>query len=236
MDRGSLAPAMAGQRDYAAGNLPAVEINDLVLVTAAPRQHSRRCRPRHGGAVRRRYRRWQRARSTGGLLDVRPDGANGRLHDAGQHQARTAIRRSVIQVDVEGFGSLDWRRSRELMQRGYEAAEITAPNCSRTRWTTAPGRRGCGLGNSVATTRCRCQPTSLRQVWHLPMRSAFAGFLRRMWTSRLIFRASKRIVGIVRSGSVSDGGLGTHGAAWEGRLADSCEAKDVRPAFHDAWV
>jgi NTE family protein len=29
----------------------------------------------------------------------------------------------VIQVDVEGFGSLDWRRSAELMQRGYEAAE-----------------------------------------------------------------------------------------------------------------
>ena len=29
----------------------------------------------------------------------------------------------VIQVDVEGFGSLDWRRSDELMQRGYEAAE-----------------------------------------------------------------------------------------------------------------
>ena len=29
----------------------------------------------------------------------------------------------VIQVDVQGFGSLDWRRSQELMQRGYEAAE-----------------------------------------------------------------------------------------------------------------
>jgi len=29
----------------------------------------------------------------------------------------------VIQVDVEGFGSLDWRRSAELIQRGYEAAE-----------------------------------------------------------------------------------------------------------------
>jgi NTE family protein len=29
----------------------------------------------------------------------------------------------VIHVDVEGFGSLDWRRSGELMQRGYEAAE-----------------------------------------------------------------------------------------------------------------
>ena len=29
----------------------------------------------------------------------------------------------VIQVDVQGFGSLDWRRSAELMQRGYEAAE-----------------------------------------------------------------------------------------------------------------
>ena len=29
----------------------------------------------------------------------------------------------VLQVDVEGFGSLDWRRSAELIQRGYEAAE-----------------------------------------------------------------------------------------------------------------
>jgi NTE family protein len=29
----------------------------------------------------------------------------------------------VIQVDVQGFGSLDWRRSNDLMQRGYEAAE-----------------------------------------------------------------------------------------------------------------
>jgi NTE family protein len=29
----------------------------------------------------------------------------------------------VIQVDVQGFGSLDWRRSDTLMQRGYEAAE-----------------------------------------------------------------------------------------------------------------
>jgi NTE family protein len=29
----------------------------------------------------------------------------------------------VIQVDVEGFGSLDWRRSAELIQRGYEAVE-----------------------------------------------------------------------------------------------------------------
>ena len=28
-----------------------------------------------------------------------------------------------IAVDVQGFGSLDWRRSEELMQRGYEAAE-----------------------------------------------------------------------------------------------------------------
>jgi NTE family protein len=29
----------------------------------------------------------------------------------------------TIAVDVEGFGSLDWRRSTVLMQRGYEAAE-----------------------------------------------------------------------------------------------------------------
>jgi NTE family protein len=29
----------------------------------------------------------------------------------------------VIAVDVEGFGSLDWRRSAELMERGYQAAE-----------------------------------------------------------------------------------------------------------------
>jgi NTE family protein len=28
----------------------------------------------------------------------------------------------TIKVDVEGFGSLDWRRSSELIQRGYEAA------------------------------------------------------------------------------------------------------------------
>src|SRR5262245_42389218 len=28
----------------------------------------------------------------------------------------------VIKVDVEGFGSLDWRRSGELIQRGYDAA------------------------------------------------------------------------------------------------------------------
>ena len=29
----------------------------------------------------------------------------------------------TIAVDVEGFGSLDWRRSTELMERGYQAAE-----------------------------------------------------------------------------------------------------------------
>ena len=29
----------------------------------------------------------------------------------------------TIAVDVEGFGSLDWRRSTLLMARGYEAAE-----------------------------------------------------------------------------------------------------------------
>ena len=29
----------------------------------------------------------------------------------------------TIAVDVEGFGSLDWRRSEVLMERGYEAAE-----------------------------------------------------------------------------------------------------------------
>ena len=29
----------------------------------------------------------------------------------------------TIAVDVEGFGSLDWRRSKELMDRGYQAAE-----------------------------------------------------------------------------------------------------------------
>jgi NTE family protein len=29
----------------------------------------------------------------------------------------------IIQVDVEGFGSLDWRRSAELIERGYDAAE-----------------------------------------------------------------------------------------------------------------
>src|SRR6478736_2888612 len=29
----------------------------------------------------------------------------------------------TLAVDVEGFGSLDWRRADELIQRGYQAAE-----------------------------------------------------------------------------------------------------------------
>jgi NTE family protein len=44
------------------------------------------------------------------------------MMEAGTRQALTAAD-LLIPVDVDGFGSLDWRRSGELIERGYEAAD-----------------------------------------------------------------------------------------------------------------
>src|SRR4029450_8844207 len=60
----------------------------------------------------------------------------------------------TIKVDVEGFGSLDWRRSGDLIQRGYEAAArlekellplALDPDASRAWQERRNGRKGLAL-------------------------------------------------------------------------------------------
>jgi NTE family protein len=64
---------------------------------------------------------------------------------------RTALTQAdmTIAVDVEGFGSLDWRRADELIQRGYQAAEQRRDELLKYRvsdaewqaWTAERARR-----------------------------------------------------------------------------------------------
>ena len=80
---------------------------------------------RHG---RRPRRRGQRRRSDrpqdDRLFAVRLGRRDARRDDAGEHQGGDQARADIIiNVPLAGYGSLDWRRSAELIEAGYKAAE-----------------------------------------------------------------------------------------------------------------
>ncbi len=65
-----------------------------------------------------------------------------------QASTREALKQAdlLIPVDVSGFGSLDWRRSNELIDRGYQAAEAASASLlkyavSETEWQAWLARR-----------------------------------------------------------------------------------------------
>jgi NTE family protein len=80
----------------------------------------------------------------------------------------------VINVPLESFGSLDWRRSAELIQEGYKAAERCANNCCRWRsMTRHTGAGGARQGDAFAN--CRRWPSSTSKA--LPQRRRAPAFV-----------------------------------------------------------
>ena len=92
---------------------------------------------------------------------------------------QTATRRALsdadvtIPIDVEGFGSLDWRRADALIQRGYEAAERSRAELTRYRvsdeewqaWLAArQGRRRTGIPQPVFLTTTGVGPADAAAV------------------------------------------------------------------------
>jgi NTE family protein len=86
-------------------------------------------------------------------VDVSMFGLLGRTVDAMMRSSTKAALASAdmtIAIDVQGFGSLDWRRADELMTRGYEAAERHSADLLRYRvseaewqaWLDAPPGNG----------------------------------------------------------------------------------------------
>ena len=58
------------------------------------------------------------------LLDARPGRRDARRDDAREHEEwRSSQADIIINVPLEAYGSLDWRRSDELIEEGYKAAE-----------------------------------------------------------------------------------------------------------------
>jgi NTE family protein len=123
IDRGALAPAMRATMSLP-GIFPPVAIEDMVLVDGGALDNVPADVVRDMGAP------FVVAIDVGNAPDSRVDysmfALMGQTVDSMMRaNTKRALQSAdlVIQVDVEGFGSLDWRRSAELMQRGYEAAE-----------------------------------------------------------------------------------------------------------------
>jgi NTE family protein len=73
-------------------------------------------------------------------VDVSMFGLLGRTVDVMMRSSTKAALASAdltIAIDVQGFGSLDWRRADELMTRGYEAAERHSADLLRYRLSDA---------------------------------------------------------------------------------------------------
>jgi len=98
----------------------------------------------------------------------------------------------VIQVDVQGFGSLDWRRSNDLIQRGYEAAEKHRAELLPHALNDGSGSHGSTHAPSGGASRLRCRSISRQRAWLPPMRQWCGASWRRMSISRLICQPSKR--------------------------------------------
>jgi NTE family protein len=123
MDRGALAPAMRATMSLP-GIFPPVEIDDRVLVDGGALDNVPADVVRDMGAP------FVVAVDVGNAPETSVNysmfALMGQTVDSMMRANTTRALQFadlVIQVDVEGFGSLDWRRSAELMQRGYEAAE-----------------------------------------------------------------------------------------------------------------
>jgi NTE family protein len=123
LDRGSLTPAMRATMSLP-GVFPPVELGDQVLVDGGALDNIPADVVRDMGAS------FVIAIDVGSAPDEALDyslfALMGQTIDSMMKaNTRRALQSAdlVIQVDVTGFGSLDWRRSTELMQRGYEAAE-----------------------------------------------------------------------------------------------------------------
>lgn len=123
MDRGALAPAMRATMSLP-GIFPPVEIEDRVLVDGGALDNVPADVVRDMGAP------FVVAVDVGNAPETSVNysmfALMGQTVDSMMRANTTRALQFadlVIQVDVEGFGSLDWRRSAELMQRGYEAAE-----------------------------------------------------------------------------------------------------------------
>ena len=123
LDSGSLAPAMRATMSLP-GVFPPVELGDRVLVDGGALDNIPADVVREMGAA------FVVAIDVGYSpeqnLDYSMFALMGQTVDSMMKaNTRRALQSAdlVIQVDVQGFGSLDWRRSGDLMQRGYEAAE-----------------------------------------------------------------------------------------------------------------
>lgn len=123
LDSGSLSPAMRATMSLP-GVFPPVELGDRVLVDGGALDNIPADVVREMGAA------FVVAVDVGyapeETLDYSLFALMGQTVDSMMKaNTRRALQSAdlVIQVDVKGFGSLDWRRSAELMQRGYEAAE-----------------------------------------------------------------------------------------------------------------
>jgi NTE family protein len=81
---------------------------------------------------------------------------------AGTRQA-LASATHIINVDVEGFGSLDWRRAGALIERGYKSADRMRDELLSTASPKASGRSGSRPARLVGGPHCR-----LRIFWPPP--------------------------------------------------------------------
>ena len=73
--------------------------------------------------------------------------------DAG---ARLAAADVVINVPLDEYGSLDWRRAAELIEEGYRAAESDARSAAAARrQRSRSSRRGAATARRAGARRCR---------------------------------------------------------------------------------
>ena len=123
LDRGSLALAMRATMSLP-GIFPPVELGGRVLVDGGALDNVPADVVREMGAAV--VIAVDVGQATTGSVDYSMFALMGQTVDS---MMRANTRRALeaadltIAVDVEGFGSLDWRRSEVLMERGYEAAE-----------------------------------------------------------------------------------------------------------------
>ena len=74
---------------------------------------------------------------------------------------RVGISAADVQIDVplEEYGSLDWRRSADLIKEGYQAAEAIAISCCRSPSARPSTRSGSQTDRAGGDGSCRCQPS-----------------------------------------------------------------------------
>ena len=141
----------------------------------------------------------------------------------------------TIKVDVEGFGSLDWRRSSELIQRGYQAAArleaellplALEPDAYRAWQERRNARRQPALPavQFLATSGMTAADAGLA-------RKALARYLNAAPDVPALERDLSALAGLDRYEGID---LADDGAAREGRAAYSCPREGLRTAVRDA--